>query len=159
MSDAAGNRARPSAPFYGGVPHTGLSSVPSVTWTRSLPSALTIQMLSFEPPGSERVKTICVAVWRPARPVAAELSGLTDRTAAARTDRQVARRAAVGGRAEDVLFEWADVCEPDARERLLPVGKAFYERLLELSDPELEQGNLPRSELESGRKEWLHHFV
>ena len=63
------------------------------------------------------------------------------------------------GRAEDVLFEWADVCEPDARERLLPVGKAFYERLLELSDPELEQGNLPRSELESGRKEWLHHLV
>ena len=53
-----GNRARSSAPFYGGVPHTGLSSVPSVTWTRSLPSAFTIQMLSFEPPGSERVKTI-----------------------------------------------------------------------------------------------------
>jgi hypothetical protein len=35
-----------------------LSSVPSVTCTRPLPSAFTIQMLSFEPSGSDRVKTI-----------------------------------------------------------------------------------------------------
>ena len=41
-----------------GGPQDGLSSVPSVTCTGLLPSALTIQRVSFEPSGSDRVKTI-----------------------------------------------------------------------------------------------------
>ena len=42
----------------GGGPQAALSSAPSVTWTRPLPSALTIQMLPSDPSDSERVKTI-----------------------------------------------------------------------------------------------------
>jgi hypothetical protein len=60
------NRASPATtavrrtavqPTAGG-PQSAPSSVPAVTWTRPLPSALTIQMLSFEASGSDRVNTI-----------------------------------------------------------------------------------------------------
>lgn len=52
-------------------------------------------------------------------------------------------------KAEDVLFDWLDTSDPNA-----PVGGlAFYDRQAAKSDEELERGDLPRGELESGRAE------
>ena len=57
------------------------------------------------------------------------------------------------GKAEDILYEWFDAelefsgsDDPNPAE----IGEAFYQRLLLKTDMELEQGNLPRAEVESG---------
>ena len=55
------------------------------------------------------------------------------------------------GAAEDVLFDWRDSGEPGAGE----AGESFYERLRSKTDAELEQGGLPRAEVEEGRRELL----
>ena len=55
------------------------------------------------------------------------------------------------GAAEDVLFDWRDSGESGASE----AGEAFYERLRSKSDAELEQGGLPRAEVEEGRRDLL----
>ena len=59
---------------------------------------------------------------------------------------------------EDILYEWLDA-EPDSIETDAPnpveIGVAFYERLLQKSDVELAQGNLPRDEVEAALKELL----
>jgi len=52
------------------------------------------------------------------------------------------------GQAEDVLFDLVEV-EHDVTQ-LQTFGIAFYERLLQLSDAELQAGNLPRSEVTAG---------
>src|SRR5437867_6655881 len=52
------------------------------------------------------------------------------------------------GRAEDVLFDMIEA-EP-ARPGLAQFGIAFYERVARHSDRALENGNLPRAELEAG---------
>jgi len=52
-------------------------------------------------------------------------------------------------KAEDTLFDWLDAGDPHA-----PVeGLAFYNRLTAMSDGELEQGGLPREEIEQGMRE------
>jgi len=54
-------------------------------------------------------------------------------------------------KAEDVLFDWLDTSDPDA-----PAGGlAFYERQTSKSDEELQRGDLPRDEVESGRMELM----
>src|SRR2546423_7809101 len=50
--------------------------------------------------------------------------------------------------AEDALYEWLDLDEPNA----LKEGLAFYDRLLNMPLEDLARGNLPRSEVEDGRK-------
>ena len=55
------------------------------------------------------------------------------------------------GAVEDVLFDWRDSSEPGAVE----AGAEFYDRLRGKTDAELEQGGLPRSEVEEGRRELL----
>ena len=54
-------------------------------------------------------------------------------------------------RAEDVLYEWLDTKDPAAPEG----GLTFYERLSSKSDSELNDGGLPRAEVDQGRAEWL----
>jgi len=49
-------------------------------------------------------------------------------------------------KAEDILFDLVDIGYPD----IYSEGKAFFERLLEKTDYELEEGNLPREELKEG---------
>ena len=51
-------------------------------------------------------------------------------------------------RAEDCLYELVEVA-PN-KQQALQLGFAFYHRLLVKTDEELEDGNLPRSEVESG---------
>ena len=51
-------------------------------------------------------------------------------------------------RAEDSLYELVEVA-PN-KQQALQLGFAFYHRLLVKTDEELEDGNLPRSEVESG---------
>lgn len=53
--------------------------------------------------------------------------------------------------AEDALFAWLAVGDPAAMRE----GLAFYERLTGLSDEALERGDLPRAELEQGRREFV----
>ena len=54
-------------------------------------------------------------------------------------------------KAEDALFDWLDTTDPNA-----PAGGlAFYERQAAKSDEELERGDLPRDEVESGRAELI----
>ncbi|MDB6125644.1 MAG: hypothetical protein JWQ71_4637 [Pedosphaera sp.] len=55
------------------------------------------------------------------------------------------------GRAEDALFALLEA-EP-VNDNLRTEAIAFYERLLRHSDPALEQGNLPRTEVEAGLAE------
>jgi len=59
---------------------------------------------------------------------------------------------------EDILYEWLDA-EPEfvAPDGPNPaeLGVAFYERLLQKSDVELAQGNLPREEVESALQELM----
>ena len=55
------------------------------------------------------------------------------------------------GAVEDVLFEWRDSGETGAVE----AGAEFYDRLSGKTDAELEQGGLPRAEVEEGRRELL----
>lgn len=55
-------------------------------------------------------------------------------------------------KAEDYLFELLDAGA--SHPELVKFGEAFYQRLGNLSDPQLAAGNLPRSELESGRAEF-----
>jgi len=40
----------------------------------------------------------------------------------------------------------------------MKIGESFYERLMEKTDQELEDGNLPRSELEEGLLELRSKF-
>lgn len=54
-------------------------------------------------------------------------------------------------KAEDVLFDWLDAGDPDASAG----GLAFYERQTSKSDEELQRGDLPRDEVESGRMELM----
>jgi len=54
-------------------------------------------------------------------------------------------------RAEDALFSWVEGGDVSARAE----GLAFYEQLLALDDAELERGDLPRAEVEQGRREFL----
>ncbi|MBX5444980.1 DUF6483 family protein [Sphaerobacter sp.] len=54
-------------------------------------------------------------------------------------------------RAEDWLFTLVD--DPEAPDDLLDRGVAFYVRLCERSDADLEAGNLPRDEVEAGLAE------
>jgi len=49
-------------------------------------------------------------------------------------------------KAEDCLFKIAE----NGIDSALKTGESFYERLMEKTDQELEDGNLPRSELEEG---------
>jgi len=49
--------------------------------------------------------------------------------------------------AEDALYEWIDLNDPDALKECV----MFYERLSQKSDEELVRGNLPRSEVQEGR--------
>jgi len=53
--------------------------------------------------------------------------------------------------AEDALFAWRDTGDSTAR----PEGDAFYRRLLNLNDAQLENGNLPRAEVNQGLREFL----
>lgn len=55
--------------------------------------------------------------------------------------------------AEDVLYEWLDA-EPSSSEAI-EAGVAFYESLLLKPDEELEAGNLPRDEVETGLEDLL----
>jgi hypothetical protein len=59
------------------------------------------------------------------------------------------------GAAEDVLFE---LMEAGGGENHLSLGEAFFGRLLELTDDELEAGGLPRAEVEQGRLDMLQRF-
>lgn len=54
------------------------------------------------------------------------------------------------GAAEDALFDWVESGEPGAAE----AGREFYGRLEGKTDIELEQGGLPRVEVEQGRREF-----
>ena len=54
-------------------------------------------------------------------------------------------------RAENVLFDWVASKSPEAYTE----GLAFYDRLALLEDKVLDRGELPRSEVEEGRKELL----
>ena len=60
--------------------------------------------------------------------------------------------------AENTLFEWqeneAEMFDPDAPSSA-EAGAAFYERILQKSDEELEAGNLPRAEAEAGLADLL----
>jgi hypothetical protein len=57
-------------------------------------------------------------------------------------------------KAEDVLFDWLDSGASDA-----PAGGlTFYNRLAARSDDELTRGELPREEVEEGRRELLERF-
>jgi hypothetical protein len=56
--DTGGSRPKVGPHGVVGGPQFGLSSVPSVTCTGLLPSALTIHRVSLEPSGSDRAKTI-----------------------------------------------------------------------------------------------------
>jgi len=53
-------------------------------------------------------------------------------------------------RAEDALFAWLATGDSAA----MTEGLSFYQRLSEQSDTILEQGDLPRAELEQGRREF-----
>jgi len=57
-------------------------------------------------------------------------------------------------KAEDALFDWLDTGDPNAPEG----GLAFYERLSQKSDQELERSRLPRAEIEEGRAELMSRF-
>jgi hypothetical protein len=52
--------------------------------------------------------------------------------------------------AEDALFAWLATGDPAA----MTAGLAFYLRLIEQDDDALERGELPRAELEQGRREF-----
>jgi hypothetical protein len=52
--------------------------------------------------------------------------------------------------AEDALFAWLAAGDPAA----VRDGLAFYDRLAGLNDEALERGDLPRAELEQGRREF-----
>ncbi|ACZ37834.1 DUF6483 family protein [Sphaerobacter thermophilus] len=54
-------------------------------------------------------------------------------------------------RAEDWLFTLVD--DPEAPDDILERGMVFYMRLCELSDADLEAGNLPRDEVDTGLAE------
>jgi tetratricopeptide (TPR) repeat protein len=54
------------------------------------------------------------------------------------------------GQAENVLFRLAEAGDPEAS----AAGDGFYERLREKTDEELEQGGLPRDEMEEGAAEF-----
>jgi hypothetical protein len=54
-------------------------------------------------------------------------------------------------RAEDVLFDWLKSGDPAATVE----GINFYDRLLTLNDAELQRGELPRVEVEQGRREFI----
>lgn len=54
-------------------------------------------------------------------------------------------------RAEDALFAWLESGDATAKTE----GMAFYKQLLVLSDAELERGDLPRAEVEQGRREFI----
>ncbi|NKQ35982.1 MAG: hypothetical protein HF973_10265 [Chloroflexi bacterium] len=60
--------------------------------------------------------------------------------------------------AENALFEWqeneAEMFDSDAPSSA-EAGAAFYERILQKSDEELEAGNLPRAEAEAGLADLL----
>ena len=55
--------------------------------------------------------------------------------------------------AEDILYEWLDAETSDDTLHPVAVGEAFYGRLLQKSDVELEAGNLPRAEVEAALQE------
>lgn len=55
-------------------------------------------------------------------------------------------------KAEDMLFAMAALPEKDPG--LLEFGNSFFQRLLSKTDLLLEQGNLPRTEVETGLVEW-----
>ncbi|WP_438446635.1 DUF6483 family protein [Gorillibacterium sp. sgz5001074] len=60
------------------------------------------------------------------------------------------------GQAEDVWFELLETVQsPDL---YLEDARAFFGRILELTDEELEQGSLPRTEAEEGRHELERRF-
>jgi hypothetical protein len=48
--------------------------------------------------------------------------------------------------------------EPEATANLIVIGDLFYERLQQQSDAALIAGNLPRSEIETGRID-LHTYL
>lgn len=54
------------------------------------------------------------------------------------------------GQAEDALFAWLATGDS----AVVTEGLAFYQRLLGRDDTELERGDLPRAELEQGRREF-----
>jgi len=54
-------------------------------------------------------------------------------------------------RAEDALWKAIDVAGPDPE--ILRRGRAFYEQCRKYTDKRLEQGNLPRDEVEMGRED------
>jgi hypothetical protein len=54
------------------------------------------------------------------------------------------------GQAEDALFSWQAAGDPQAT----TAGLAFYQRLTGLNDEALERGELPRAELEQGRRDF-----
>ena len=56
-------------------------------------------------------------------------------------------------KAEDMLFELLDEAQPEEEQAIGNDGIAFYERLLQLSDYELESGGLPRAEVEESLHE------
>jgi hypothetical protein len=57
--------------------------------------------------------------------------------------------------AEDILYEWLDAETSDDTLHPVEVGEAFYHRLLQKTDAELEAGNLPRAEVEAALQELL----
>lgn len=55
-------------------------------------------------------------------------------------------------KAEDALFNAARAAAPS--DPVWAIGRGFYERLGALTGRELEQGELPRTEVEDGAREW-----
>ena len=61
-------------------------------------------------------------------------------------------RAGLYSKAEDILFDWIHSDEEPAA-AAIEAGNAFYNRMLEKSDAELEAGGLPRGEVKFGMSE------
>jgi len=55
-------------------------------------------------------------------------------------------------RAEDALYAVADAAGPE--DPAWSIGRELYARLAALTDEQLDQGGLPRDEVESGAEEW-----
>jgi tetratricopeptide (TPR) repeat protein len=66
---------------------------------------------------------------------------------------QVYERVGQFAKAEDVLFDMLDAASEDEDEAIAEGGAAFYRRLLQHNDHELETGGLPRAEVEEGLRE------
>jgi predicted Zn-dependent protease len=119
-----------------------------------------------KPEGSARSRTLALGLFLEAllngetfvtTALLAKVEELFAQTRGALADPEVWRRLAGYfeargrfGQAEDALFSWLGLGDAAA----LCSGLAFYQKLSGQSDAVLEQGGLPRAELEEGRREF-----